>query len=133
MTDEEFFLLLKKIKTTSDFDEIHKYEDMIAKDMYCSFQYAKSLNRRFEKGEKTISQSSKLSFLYAKEILKERFTDGEQEIFSNIDLTYEYVTSFIKKPIEEVHIKLLNSKWQKDYLIFLNENGYEDMTLEYLI
>ena len=133
MTNEEFFFILKKINSSSDSKEIEKYEKIISSDMYCSFQYAKLLNSRFEKGEKTISKSAKLSLLYAKEILENRFLEGEKEIFQNIDLTYEYIINLVKKPIQEVHVKLLNSKWRKDYIIFLNENGYEDMTLEYLI
>lgn len=133
MTNEEYSLIIKKILNLNSKEEIDKYEELISKDMYCSFQYAKFLNKRFEKGEEAISKSSKLSFLYAKEIIKDRFIEGENEIFSNIDITYEYIVHFLKKPIEKAHIRLLNSRLQKDYIEFLNKNNYEDLTLEYLI
>jgi hypothetical protein len=133
MQNEEYYLLLKKIQKTTDQDEIDKYENLISKDMYCAYQYAVHTKKRFLKGEKEISKSASLSFLYAKEIIRDRFLEGEREIFKDINMCYDYVTNVVKKPINEVHVELLNSKLEKKYADFLINNGHKELVLEYLI
>lgn len=78
---------------------IKDYEEEIAQDGKISFLYAKNiLKGRFEAGERMIARYSKISFLYARDIIKGKFPMGEYAIAENSLYSFLYARDIIKAP-----------------------------------
>ena len=72
-------------------------ELIISKNPYYSYLYAfELLNDRFELGENAMSKSPGCSYLYANNILKDRFQLGEKTISKNTEYSYRYAKDVLK-------------------------------------
>lgn len=111
----------------------------VCKDAESAYEYAKTLNERFEEGEEIISKNPNISLRYAKEIIKGRFEKCEETISENSYMILEYwkiinqdniylePSKLIKLP-EELHNKMLvlsmdNDRYALNYIRLINQKA----------
>lgn len=69
----------------------------IAENASCSRLYAENvLQKRFEKGEKSIATSAKQSYLYAKDVIYGRFSLGEDAILKSPKFAFLYIEDVLR-------------------------------------
>ena len=64
-----------------------------------------------------------LIYIYALEVLKNRFEAGEKAIATDVGHSYHYVRDVLKGKFQLAEEKILNSIYKQEYLDFLKEKG----------
>ena len=89
-----------------------------------AYQKAKQLNQRDLELETIISMHAQTSYVYAKDIIKDRFILGEKTISKDIHYSLLYAQHVIKGPFHLCHPIIFNSSYKKDYILFLKSINY---------
>lgn len=74
---------------------VESVENIVSTHSEAAYLYSYLTNKRFEKGEKAISESPEYSFLYAKNILKSRFEMGEKAISKSDEFCFKYAAGIV--------------------------------------
>jgi hypothetical protein len=82
-------------------------------------------NKRIPELENIIASSSYYSYKYARDVLKNRFKEGEKEISTAGNWSFGYAKNIIKAPFPLGHPAIFNSEWKNEYLGFLKEIDYD--------
>lgn len=99
-----------------------------------AFEKCRNQNNRTLELEKIIATNAQTSYLYAKEIIKDRFILGEKIISQEVFYSFLYAQHVIKGPFIECHSIIFNSSYKKDYILFLKEINYDlNQIMEWLI
>ena len=96
--------------------------NMTPKEVYFK---CKNENRRIPELESIISIDPECSYLYARDIIKGRFIEGEKIIATHIYYSYCYAKSVLKGPFHLGHPIIFNSDYKYDYLDFLKYIKYD--------
>ena len=81
-----------------------------------------------------ISKDSYLSFFYAMDIIKGRFSEGEESISTNADYSFSYAIDILKgrfksgEPVIKTEYYLMYLQYMKEYL---TEEEYIELKLEF--
>jgi hypothetical protein len=75
--------------------------------------------------EQIITTNSYYSYMYAENVIKGRFEEGETTIANDSTYSYLYARSVIKKPFHLCHPEIFNSKYKNHYIEFLKSINYD--------
>jgi hypothetical protein len=81
--------------------------------------------RRSPDLEGIISIDPYYSFLYARDIIKGPFLEGEKVISTDIHHSYHYAVNVIKTAFSLCHPDIFNSPYKEPYISFLKSIGYD--------
>ena len=73
----------------------------------------------------TITGNTEYSFYMAKEVLKDKFPEGEKAIAKSPFYSYWYAREILKDRFEEGEWILMTSEYKNNYLQFLQSKGIE--------
>jgi len=115
MTPEEAYL-----KCYNENRTILELESIIVLDSEWSYLYACNIIKdRWKKGEKSIATDSYWSYYYACNVIKGRFEEGEKIIATELYWSYYYACNVVKGPFNLCHPVIFNSIWKNKYIRFL--------------
>jgi hypothetical protein len=105
---------------------VPKLESIISTNFYYSYLYARDLIKgRFIEGEKLIATDLYYSYCYAVQIIKGRWEECEKTIATHPEHSYWYAHNVIKGPFHLCHPIIFNSEYKDDYLKFLKSINYD--------
>jgi hypothetical protein len=95
---------------------------MIPKEAYL---ICLSRKRKSPDLEVIISTNPQYSYLYARDVIKGRWEEGENIIATHIYFSYCYAKSVLKSPFHLGHPIIFSSPFKDDYLDFLKYIKYD--------
>jgi hypothetical protein len=103
-------------------------EKLFSEESEYAYLYAKNIiKNKWKRGEKAISQNVQFSFRYAKEVLKKRFLLGEEKISESPEYCFYYAEQVINKKLPtKMHNKMIA------YAIEDPKNYYINKYFEYI-
>lgn len=92
---------------------------MVIKDAVCSYLYARDvLKSRFEQGEAAISQSTEYSYNYARDVIEGRWEQGEAAIMQSAEYSYNYAWEVVEGRFEPGEAAIMqDAEWFYQYAL----------------
>ena len=90
-----------------------------------AFNECLSRGERIPELEDVISTNSYFSYLYARDVIKNRFIEGEKSIATDLECSYYYAHDVLKGPFHLGHPIIFKSYYKNDYLYFLKYIKYD--------
>jgi hypothetical protein len=89
-------------------------------------------NKRITKLENIIASSSYYSYMYARDVVKNRFEEGEKEISTASNWSFGYAKNIIKAPFPLGHPAIFNSESSRsNYSDFLENLEFSNYKRDY--
>jgi hypothetical protein len=90
----------------------------------------KKENCRIHKLENVIATDPEWSCIYARDVIKGKFIEGEKSISTDAKNSFYYSRYVLKGPFQLCHHNIFNSKYRDEYINFLKSINYDLREIE---
>jgi len=105
--------------------ELNKYLESFEADTWFFWEAFKRDKNVLRKHELPISKNALYSFIYARDILEDKFPKGEDAIAADPNYAFKYAVDIIQGKFKKGHETILNSDQKENYLAYLKGRGIE--------